>query len=91
MDESDSMKQKMMLVFELSITKALLRCGKPGNTITPWDDFSKEHLKKRLADEYNEYLKSENSHELCDIINVCAFLQIQKMYSMVAPVEAVEK
>jgi len=72
-------ERSMNIVFELAKTKALIRNSKPGNTETPWSDFSVEHLKKRFDEEIQEWKESDNSQELIDIINLAAFLWLAKL------------
>jgi predicted house-cleaning noncanonical NTP pyrophosphatase (MazG superfamily) len=68
----------MNIVFELAKTKALICNRKPGNTNTPWTDFSTNHLSKRLDEEFEEGKESDNVQELLDIINLAAFLWLSR-------------
>ena len=70
------MREEMQKVFDEAILKAEYRKRKPGNTATPWNDFSAGWLHKRLYDELAEYEESGNSQELLDVINIACFLRI---------------
>lgn len=63
-------------VFKLAQMKAVIRTSVVGNTATPWIDFPLKHLEKRLNDEFHEWLKSKESEELFDIINLAAFVYL---------------
>ncbi len=63
-------------VFKLAKMKAAIRTNVEGNTATPWIDFPLKHLKKRLNDEFHEWLESREPEELFDIINLAAFVYL---------------
>lgn len=71
--------KNMRIVFDRALKKAKSRASKPYNAVEPYDHFSYEHLKKRLKEEYLEYIESESQHELLDIINIAAFLYVNRM------------
>ena len=72
------MKQQLDIVFETAYHKAVHRSNKPGNTWTPWLDFTDEHLEERLLEEIKEYFEKNEARELIDIINIAAYLFLRK-------------
>ena len=72
-------KNNMQLPFDYAIWKCVSACKKEGNTVTPWNDFSIEHLEKRLQDEIKEYFESHKSDELLDIINLASFIWLANL------------
>lgn len=68
-------------VFNECKQKACKRMNKPGNTATPWEDFSSEWLEKRLNDEIKEWRESHKATELIDIINIAVFLRLSFIHS----------
>ena len=72
----------MIDVSEKAISKAIDKVDtKSDYVINPWDKFDYKFLKKRLNDEYNEFLESDNVNnqkdELIDIINMSIFLYLK--------------
>jgi len=88
-DEVERMEQSMDLVFRLSKSKAFYRIRKPGNTTTPWVDFTTEHLIKRLDEEFGEWKESGNGQELLDIINLAVFVWLSKLYDNVGGIDEI--
>lgn len=80
MNEKEEFIRDMRMAFDLALAKAVHRGEKPGNSWLPWKTFSNKHLKKRLDEEYNEYLEDPNGQELMDIMNCAAFLLVRRFY-----------
>lgn len=73
-------EEELQMVFDFAKTKFLSRNNKPGNTLRPWNDFSIEHLEKRLNDEVDEYYDGGGKmKELLDIINMAGILYLANM------------
>jgi hypothetical protein len=79
MNEKETLISTMRMAYENAIAKAIHRGIKPGNSWEPWNSFTEEHLQKRLAEEYEEYLKAKNGQELLDIMNIACFLYIKRV------------
>ena len=70
---------EMDLVFKKAKEKAIEKSREPGNTITPWNDFTPGWLKYRLAQEYREWDETRDIAELLDIINLAAFVYLAEL------------
>jgi len=76
MDREKIIEKNMQMVFDRAILKVIDRCDKEGNTNQPWNDFTTEHLNKRLDAEWDEWKKERKLIELIDVINHAAFLYL---------------
>lgn len=81
MKDKELAKKDIMSVFTEAMAKYELRCNKEGNTVAPWDDFSEEHLIKRLDEEYTEWKQSGDTRELIDVINLAAFVRLARIFN----------
>jgi len=79
-------KREIEEIFQYCIAKWSLRINKKGNTLKPWNDFSSEHLEKRLFEEIEEYKESRKIRELIDVINLSVFLYLAKQREIVEDV-----
>src|SRR3989304_1791131 len=72
-------EKQIKQVFDMAVTVFTVSASKEGNTEQPWEDFSLEHLEKRLEEEFVEWSQSrkpEGVHYLKELLDVMVMAAI---------------
>lgn len=77
--DEEAFMRNMKLAFEASLMKAVHECHRLGKSLEPWIAHSTIFFQQQLYEKHAAYRKKPNSQLLMDIMNISAFLFIQRM------------